>query len=236
VQEVTNEYLKKYQLFLTQPAKGYRYSIDSFLLAEFLSELKFQSATEIGGGCGIISFLLTRMKKNIKQIEIFEIQQSLFNCLAFNAKNNNFNSTKIQIRNEDAKFALPSFIPEIIFSNPPFRVPKSGKISPNREKAIARHEFFLNLDELFQLASNLGNRDTKFALIHLFERKQEIEKSAKKHNFFPEITVAVKPFKHSHPKHIIFLFSKKQVSFVAKSFFIYEKKGIYTKQIKALLE
>jgi len=235
VQEVTKEYLKKYDLHLTQPAKGYRYSIDSFLLADFVSKTQFETAVEIGGGCGIISLLVTKLKQNVKQIEIFEIQKNLFCCLQKNIKDNIINS-KITLRNEDIKFALPSFKPDIVFSNPPFRNPNNGKVSPTVEKALARHEFSLNLEQLFYSVKQIAKEKTIFALIHLFEREKEIKKTGKKFGFSPQKIITVKPYENSNPKHIIFLFSQTNQEPVKESFIIYEKNKKYTKSAKKLLE
>ncbi len=236
MQEVTKEYLNKYCLYLTQPAKGYRYSIDSFLLADFVSKLSFNSAIEIGGGCGVISLLLAKLKQNIKQMEIFELQKNLFSCLKTNIEENFLLEPKINLRNEDIRFALPSFVPDIIFSNPPFRNPGSGKVSPSIEKALARHEFSLSLEQLFFSVKQIAGTKTKFALIHLFERQKEIEKEGKKFGFFPQKIITVKPYINSNPKHIIFLFSQTNQEPIKESFFIYEQDGKYSKTVKNLLE
>jgi len=227
LKELTLEYLDKFNLKILQPTEGYRYSIDSFLLADFVSNLNFKKAVEFGGGCGIISFLLSSIKSQIEKLEIFEIQQSLFKCLELNKKNNKFKNTKIIVRNEDLKYAIPSFVPEVIFSNPPFRNPNNGKVSPLLEKAVARHEFSLNLSQLFNSFSKIAGKGTKFALIHLYERRSEIEKEAKSKLLFPEKIVRVRAFRNSLPRHIIYLFSKSLKPIIMKDIYIYTEDGKY---------
>jgi tRNA1Val (adenine37-N6)-methyltransferase len=45
-------------LTIIQKKKGYRFSIDSYLLAAFVEEPEGVSAVEIGSGSGVVSILL----------------------------------------------------------------------------------------------------------------------------------------------------------------------------------
>lgn len=235
MQDITSEYLKSFDLIIAQPAKGYRYSIDSFLLADFVSKLMFNKAIEMGGGSGIISFLIAKLKNNIEKIEIFEIQKELYSCLELNLINNIFPNIKFILRNEDIKFAIPSFIPDIVFINPPFRNPKSGKVSPSSEKAFARHEFFLDLDDLFKSFKKMAGKNTSLAFIHLFERKDEIERKAELYSLYPNTIIEISPFPLQKPKHIIYLFTSTPKPINVQRKCIYLRNGEYSPEMAKIL-
>lgn len=235
MQDITSEYLKKYKLNICQPAKGYRYSIDSFLLADFVSKESFQKCIEIGGGCGIISFLISRLNKYVKEIEIFEKQKRLFNCLKQNSLINEFTNVKFKLRNEDARFAIKSLNPDIIYLNPPFYKLNKGKVSPFSEKAFARHEYNLNLIEIFKIFKRWKSENTKLAMIHIFDRKDEIERTSIKFNLNIDKILLIKPSINQIPKHIIYLFSTSSKITKKNETLVYDELGNYTDYMKNLL-
>ena len=61
------------ELVIDQEKTGYRYSIEPFLLAGFMSLLPGQSVLDIGTGCGIIPILLMQREPGLK-ITAIEIQ------------------------------------------------------------------------------------------------------------------------------------------------------------------
>ena len=64
------------ELVIDQEKTGYRYSIEPFLLAYFMSLLPGQSVLDIGTGCGIIPLLLVQREPALK-ITAIEIQANV---------------------------------------------------------------------------------------------------------------------------------------------------------------
>ena len=63
---------------------------------------------------------------------------------------------------------------DLVVSNPPFRRCKSGLLNVEEEKAIARHEIMLKLDELADAAAALLKIRGRFCLIHHPSRLAEL--------------------------------------------------------------
>ena len=70
-----------------QNERGYRYSIESVLLAHFVSLPTNCRLLDVGTGCGIIPLLLTTRRK-AKEIVAIEIQSSLYNLAVKNLSKN----------------------------------------------------------------------------------------------------------------------------------------------------
>ena len=62
------------------------------------------------------------------------------------------------------EFPANSF--DFVFSNPPFRKPKTGRISTDEERAIARHEIEINLPDLVSTAAYLLKHNGRFYMIY----------------------------------------------------------------------
>ncbi len=163
--ELTLDSIKDIRLF--QPKRGYRFSVDALLLDDFISAKKLHRGIELGTGSGIISILLAKRLKSAKLFAV-EIQKSLAECAKKNVTLNRLDD-KIDILMEDIK-NLKNIFPantfNFVFSNPPFRRPKSGRLSTDRERAVARHEIKMSLPVLVSTASYLLKNRGRFYLIY----------------------------------------------------------------------
>jgi tRNA1Val (adenine37-N6)-methyltransferase len=137
----TLERLLDDRLKVLQSAKGYRFSVDALLLASFFRERPGDHILEVGPGCGIISLILALRNETIR-ITGIEIQEELADLTRRNAAMNRL-SDRIDILTGDirqiAKHLPPSSFDAVVF-NPPYRRLLSGKVNPDRQKAVARHE------------------------------------------------------------------------------------------------
>jgi len=226
--------IKGYNLKLFQHKKGYRFSIDAFLLAWFVSREKFKNGYEIGAGNGVVSFLVDRMTKDKKHFELIEIQPSLCRLIEKNLELNRFKSDFV-LRCEDARFVLPFKNPDIVYLNPPFTDFKKGKVSPNVEKALARHRFFLDINSVFKWFLENTGKNSRLALIEKSENLSEYLKSAESFGLYPVRVVDVKPFEEKNPNLFLALFSKTNGNFKREFLTIYSSPGKYTDKVKKIL-
>ncbi len=152
---------------LLQPKKGYRFSVDALLLENFISAKKLHKGIELGTGSGIISILLAKRYKNAKIFAV-EIQKSIAHCAEQNVKINKLEGRvevlKEDIRNLRKVFSANKF--DFVFSNPPFRKTKTGLLSIDKERAIARHEIRITLSALINTAAYLLKHTGRFYLIY----------------------------------------------------------------------
>jgi len=89
----------------------------------------------------------------------------------------------LNINAKDTNNYFPGNSFDIVTCNPPFfKVNKSSLLNENKEKAIARHELTITLEEIIATSANLLKDNGKFYLVHRPERLEEILNYANKHN------------------------------------------------------
>jgi len=179
-------------LKILQPARGYRFSIDALLLANFVDlqnperpghvvmrpVRSFGRIADLGAGSGVIGIALAARFLNAR-VTLVEVQEGLFGLSVQNIALNGFtgrvDALPADIREIRAGGAgLSSGDFDLVVSNPPFRRPGTGKTSPCGEKLIARHEVCLTLPELFEAAAFLLKRRGRFCFIHHVQRFVEV--------------------------------------------------------------
>ncbi len=143
---------------------AYKHSIDPILLADFVTAQKGDRVIDLGTGSGVIALTLAERFKDIKIVGL-ELQEKLVkvakeNVIARQSRSNlNIKIIKGDIRDVKLLFDAESF--DIVVGNPPYRKADDGRINPDREKAIARHEIEITLSEFIKagryLVKNLGS-------------------------------------------------------------------------------
>jgi tRNA1Val (adenine37-N6)-methyltransferase len=146
------------RVVLYQPRKGYRFSVDSPLLTWFSGDDRrcADRCADLGSGCGIIgiSLLVAQMARHVVGVEI---QPRLADLSIKNARANAVES-QLQVLNANItalQHALPSKQFDLVVSNPPFWPVDTGRLPPDEERRIARHEISITLAELVQAAQRL---------------------------------------------------------------------------------
>lgn len=175
--DITLDSISNIKLF--QSKKGYRFSIDALLLADFVNLKKVREIGDLGAGSGIVGILLAK-KYPDSRVSLFEIQDSLATLAEKNVALNNLRDRVVvmkadikKLRPIDSPFILPHSF-DLLVSNPPFRRLKSGRISEGQEKAIARHEIKLGLHDLINAVSGLLKAKGRFYIIYHPSRLVEL--------------------------------------------------------------
>ena len=134
------------QLKVIQKKKGYRFSIDAAILAHHVRLRATDIAVDLGTGCGIIPLILS-LKNPSAHIYGIEIQTDLAELASTNVVENQMES-RVTIIHADMKDFRAHLTPEkadVVFSNPPYHRLLSGRINPETERAVARHEIKASL-------------------------------------------------------------------------------------------
>ncbi|MDE5539978.1 MAG: methyltransferase [Bacilli bacterium] len=184
-----------YNLKIYQDSKKFKFSLDSLLLAEFVDIKKNDGKLlDLCSGNAPLPLILTS-KYNL-EITGIEIQKEVYN-LAIKSIEYNGLQDRIKILNINAKDTnnyFPGNNFDIITCNPPFfKVCNKALINENLEKALARHEIAITLNEIIDITSHLLKDNGKFYLVHRPERLEEI------------ITLA--HTKNLHVKEIAFIYT-----------------------------
>lgn len=162
-------------LEVAQPADGYRYGLDPFLLVSFVAPKEGERIVDIGTGCGIIPLLLARQYPSVELTGI-ELQSDLARLAGENVLRNDL-AGRCRIIEGDAREG-PALLGDRPFdrvvSNPPFRPPHTGRVCPDNRRALARQEIALTLQDLCRTAAVLLEEGGTVSLIHLPERLAEI--------------------------------------------------------------
>jgi tRNA1Val (adenine37-N6)-methyltransferase len=235
----TNETLDSIKdIKLLQAKDGYRFSVDALLLENFISANRLDNGVELGSGSGIISILLAKRLKDTRIISV-EIQEYLADRAKRNVRLNNVEE-KVEIMSKDIKdlrrvFPTNSF--DFVFSNPPFRRLKSGRLSISEERAVARHEMEITLADLVSTASYMLKHSGKFYLIYHPFRLVELISLLRKKRLEPKRMRFVHSRADEEAKMVLIEAVKGSGTWlkVDPPLYIYEKGNDYTPELIKIL-
>jgi tRNA1Val (adenine37-N6)-methyltransferase len=130
------------RLRLYQSRSGYRFSLDAVLLAHFARLRERDNAADLGAGNGAVALMLAYRYPRAR-ITGIEIQPAMIERarrnVALNALGERVNIVSGDVRRPATLPQQGSF--NAVLCNPPYRSPLSGRVSPDPEKRLARHEF-----------------------------------------------------------------------------------------------
>ncbi len=220
---------------ICQHKKGYRFSVDALILASFVNLKIINRAIDIGAGTGIIGTILAK-KYSQAHITMVEIQPELVELAMQSVKLNKIESRTKIICMDAKEFNETGF--DLAITNPPFRRTGTGRISPKEEKAIARHELSLTVEDIARIGEKVLRYKGRLCMIHLPERLAEIVRIMSKHD------LEVKRLKFVHSKinteaKMVLIEAVKggRVSLkVEEPLFIYNEDGTYTEEMKKIYE
>lgn len=173
--EFTSDTFFEGRIKVRQQRKGYRFSIDAVLLAWQAGLYQGNTIIDLGTGCGIIPLILA-FRNPDAQIYGVEIQEELADTAISNVKENHFEN-RISILCRDMKKLARNRISgtvDIVVSNPPYRKANSGRINPNGQKAIARHEIKASLSDIVNTARRMLDISGRFITVYPVERLAEL--------------------------------------------------------------
>ncbi len=170
--ETLDEFLDG-RLRLIQSAKGYRFSIDAVLLAQFVTVKPRDVVVDLGSGCGIISLLLLLEKPGARVVAM-EIQGDLADQTVRNAALNGVADRMGVLLADLRQVPFRKPLADVVVCNPPFRRPGSGRVNPDRQRAIARHEIMASLQDILGAANAVLKPRGRVALIYPAGRLVEL--------------------------------------------------------------
>lgn len=161
-------------LKIIQARHGYRFSLDSVLLAHFPDLQAVAQAVDLGTGSGVIPLILGARSPGLKVAGI-ELQPAMADRARRTMKLNRVED-RIAIIEADIREIekhLSGGCAELVLSNPPFWKRGQGKVSRNHEQAVARHELCLELGEVWHKGSYLLKTGGRMAVIQPVSRMLE---------------------------------------------------------------
>jgi tRNA1Val (adenine37-N6)-methyltransferase len=125
---------------------------------------------------------------------------------------------------------------DMVISNPPFRKINAGRINPDDQRAIARHEIAITLSELIHIAAGLLRPGGKFILIHLAERLTELIATMGNARLEPKKLRMIHSRRESKAKLVLMEGRKDARSgiIIAPPLFVYQDQT-YTREVEDML-
>ena len=155
------------KLRLFQQKQGYRFSVDAVLLSAFAINRTGGEVIDFGTGNGIVPVILSRHEK-FTAIFGMEVQEGL---VALAQRNVSFNDCgdRVRILQGDIRQIRKHFSAETfdaVIMNPPFYAAGSGRISPDRQNAAARHEVHGTISDFLTAAAYLLKQKGRLVFVY----------------------------------------------------------------------
>lgn len=165
------------RLVLYQHQKGYRFSVDPLLLADFAFSSPLGRLCDIGAGVGIVGLLLG-CKDPSARVTLVELQPKLAELCRRNAAENGLAERCDVVEGDVLSMAVRKQLPgagfDLVTSCPPYYPVGHGGVNPDSEEAIARHELHLPLGELVRAARRLVGFRGRVAFVYPSPRLPEL--------------------------------------------------------------
>lgn len=157
-----------------QSINGQGISTEIAELVDIILEYETKSTKrllELGSGCGIISIMLKHNRPSW-QVTGIDIQNQL---VELSLKNSNRCNLQIDFLHNDLRDFANSLPYDLIICNPPYFKTTEGRISPIKERAIARHEVMCTLEDVvLAIQRNLSDSGNAY-LLYPQNREEELK-------------------------------------------------------------
>jgi tRNA1Val (adenine37-N6)-methyltransferase len=222
------------KVLIKQLKKGYRFAVDSPILADFLP-VSAAPALEVGCGVGVISLLALHQKK-FPAVTGIEIQEKLYHLAVDNAAANGLSGRFNVIHGDFKRIYAGIATVQTIFCNPPFFRAGQGHVSSDPTIRRARFEIFLTLADLLHGCAAILAARGKLCLIFPFARQSELLAEAAVHGLFPAEIRPVQPFADSAPDRFLVQLKKNAGTCRSREpLTIFQGKGVYTPEMEKIL-
>ena len=174
-----------------QGKKGYRFSVDAPLLADFVRTREEDEGLEIGTGSGIIALLLS--VKPFRRITALEIQAGLADLARRNVALNGLGG-RIEVVEADFRTYEPGRRFDLVFSNPPYIGKTAGFLSASAEKSAAKHELHGAIGDFMRKTAEWLAPEGRACFIYPEKRRADLLAAA------GEYGLEVRRLKFVHPR------------------------------------
>jgi tRNA1Val (adenine37-N6)-methyltransferase len=226
------------EIKLYQDCNGYRFSLDALLLADFLICHDGEQIADLGAGNGVIALILARLHP-LLWITGVELQPKMVDRANRNIRMNAC-ADKVTMRQADVRYLQETFAPgsfAAVVCNPPYRRVGSGRISPNAEKKIARHEITAGLVDFLRAGGYVLPIKGRMALIYPALRIVDLLQCMRNANLEPKRLRMVHSFADAEASLVLVEGVKGGRSGVKvlSPLFVYTEGNQYTSEVEGIL-
>jgi tRNA1Val (adenine37-N6)-methyltransferase len=227
------------RLQILQKKKGYRFAVDTLILADFIRLKPADRVLDLGTGCGILPLLLVPRIPRGCLIGL-ELQAGLLDLAARNLRLNQQESL-IHLVQGDMR-TLPALFREACFdaviTNPPYRALKTGRVNPDEEKALARHEILVELPQILNGVRRVLKDKGRFFLIYPARRLAGLIFEARRSSLEPKRLRLVHSFPEKDGEWVLLEAVKQggEELKILPPLTVYERPGVYAPAVRRILE
>ena len=223
---------------IRQPEKGYRFSIDSVLLADFAARDCGGSALDLGTGSGVVLLLLAARCRRLRQGVGVEIQPALWEFACRNIEENGFGGRLSAVLG-DFREDIPALAPrsfDLVVSNPPYRKIGEGRRNPDPRKEIARHEVACTMADVYAAAGRCLSPRGRFALVSPSHRLPEIFSLGFASGLRPETVRFVHPYAGKPANRVLVAGSRRKTPepAILPPLVVYSARGRYHPEVERI--
>lgn len=226
-------------LQILQRPSGFCFGTDSVLLAQLASLKKRDRICDFGTGTGIIPLLLSRRQQNVRivALELNSMMAEMAQRTLFlNGLQDRISILEADVLTASQLLGKQTF--DLVISNPPYRALGHGKISPNADKALARHAPQNALEGWIENASLLLKEKGRLAVILQPQRLVDLLALCRQYYVEPKRLIMIQPSPQQSP-NLFFLEGIKGAAkglIVEKPLIVYTSQGEYSPEILSLYQ
>ena len=208
--EIINRLLNYKNLKIVQNTDWFAFSLDSVLLANFVTINKnTKNILDLCTGNAPIPLILsTKTNASITGVELQkEVYDLAKKSIEINNLQNKIDLLNMNINDLTNKYETDTF--DVITCNPPyFKTNEKSNLNDNKIKTIARHELEMTLEDVFTISRKILKNNGIISIVHRPERLVEIIECMKKNNIEPKKIRFIYPKKNSECNTILIEGSK----------------------------
>ncbi|OGP50871.1 MAG: hypothetical protein A2Y79_14340 [Deltaproteobacteria bacterium RBG_13_43_22] len=222
---------------IIQKKTGYRFSIDSLILYEFIQVKNRSRILDLGTGSGILALLLAR-DYPLSRVIALELAGEFVDLVRRNIILNQFQDRISVIQGDLCQ--LPGFIKkggfDAVVSNPPYRPLHRGRINPDSQKALARHEIRLTLPKLLKAVAHGLKVGGKWFVIYPAWRLVSLLALSRQHRLEPKKIRLVHSFQDKEAEWVLMeaVYQGREELKILPPLTIYQETGVYSPQFQIL--
>lgn len=162
-------------LKIVQDDTLYRFTSDAVILSKFASFKKGDVVADFCSGSGIVGIHYYALNKNLKSMDLVEVQQELAllskKSIDLNGLYDKFSVLNMPIQDLGSEYNQKY---SLILCNPPYKKCGSGETNLDRKIAICRHEVLVTQEEIISISSKKLKYGGRLCMCQRVERLTEM--------------------------------------------------------------
>ena len=224
-------------LRIIQKNDGFRFGMDAVLLADFTRVEERDRVADFGTGTGILAFLLAGRGRGM-HFDAIEIQEDMAEMTKRSVSMNGL-TERIDVhhcRVEDADSVIQPGSLDVITCNPPYGVPGTTLLNPEKNLSTARHQSERGLTEWYRMAYRLLRGKGRFSMVYPAPRMLEAMTALSRARLEPKRFRLIYPYADKAANLVLIEAMKdaKPMLHPEPPLVVYEKDGSMTAELKRI--